>query len=458
MTGANSDAVLQQAELVLSNPFAARGNEESRASRKAAESAIASAGLASIMKFRKEGQDKGARRLALAFALIELSAGRKPAFLESRGKHAQLLSSIGLPVTAVANTAAAAARCTIALRELAGVSTVMEEVRAAAWRACFGESIYEAIRLRPLIREQNVLILGETGTGKELLAQAIATAESLEARCQALNAAAIPRELLESELFGHVRGAFTGAHADREGKITAASGGTLFLDEIADLSQELQVKLLRVLEEGVLTPVGSNKPATVDVRYICATSQPLASLIDGGRFRLDLYQRLAGVVIEIPPLRDRPEDIRPIAQHLFRRHASRLDDSDQSGSESTAHISRLTLVEARFVAWLEGKGKDQAWPGNVRELQSQVRSWVLGFGPDTSPRSSSSKTEASAEQASVPPAFTRFINCEGSLRELENWYISHVVAKVDYKQRKAARILDIDRGTLARRLKQIDDD
>jgi DNA-binding NtrC family response regulator len=450
MSSIDSETLMGHAELILGNPFLHASE------RAAAEAALRSDGINTIVELRKRGQDKGARRLAVALALAEVGAGRRPAFLESRGNHADLLSSVGLQAAAVADTVSAAARCTLALRELVGVSTAMQELRASAWRACFGESVYEAIRLRPLIREQNVLILGETGTGKELLAQAIATAESSSTERQALNAAAIPRELLESELFGHMRGAFTGAHADREGKITAASGSTLFLDEIADLPQDLQVKLLRVLEEGVLTPLGSNKPVSVDVRYLCATSQPIDRLVEEKSFRIDLYQRLAGVVLEIPPLRDRPEDIRPIAQHLFRRHAIRLGGDATSGGDSTAHLSRLALVEARFVAWLEKGGRDQGWKGNVRELQSLVRSWVLGFAP-AGKSSIGSTPEAAAPSADTPPELARFIDGEGTLRELEDWYISHVVSKVDYKQRKAARILDIDRGTLARRLKQIED-
>lgn len=451
MTAANSESVLRHAELVLANPFG-QGCD-----RTEADAAVATSGLASVIELREEGRDKAARRIAVALALVELTAGRKPAFLESRGNHADLLSSVGLQAKSVADTSAAAVRCTQALRQLAGVSKSMQELRASAWRACFGENVYEAIRLRPLIREQNVLILGETGTGKELLAQAIACAESSEAERQAINAAAIPHELLESELFGHVRGAFSGARADRQGKIAAAHGGTLFLDEIADLSQELQVKLLRVLEEGVLTPLGSNVPVKVDVRYICATSQPLASLVEGKGFRLDLYQRLAGMTLEIPPLRERPEDVRPISQHLFRRHASRLEAGSASEGESTAHLSRLTIVEARFVAWLEGGGRDQVWQGNVRELQSLVRSWVLGFAPATPSASSEGKAADVAPAAAVPPELARFIEAEGTLRELEDWYISHVVDKVNYKQRKAARILDIDRGTLSRRLKKLDE-
>lgn len=442
---------LRLAQLVLSNPF------HGGADQQAAQSALATLTPKDIESLSQKGHDKEARRVAVAIAVAELGLGRQPALLQTRGGGSRILANIGLDARSVADTANGAVRCTRALRDLAGVSSAIHEIRATVWRSCFGESVYEAIRLRPLIREQNVLLLGETGTGKELVAQAIARSHA-DGHQQAINAAAIPRDLLESELFGHVRGAFSGAHGDREGKISAAHGGTLFLDEIADLPEEMQVKLLRVIEEGKLTPVGSNKEMQVDIRYVSATSQALAELARQGKFRNDLYQRLAGVIIEIPPLRERPEDLRPIADQLFRRHAERLGQSESTDSESTAHLSRLTMVQARFCAWLEREdARSRPWMGNVRELQSLIRSWVLGFS-ETSAQSTAANSAAAAPAADAPLAgLARFIAGEGTLRELEDWYIGHVCAMVDFKQRKAARILDVDRGTLSRRLKQIDE-
>lgn len=445
-----SAEALRRAEIVLSNPFDGQGGREE------AEAALSAIGLPDIERFARDGHDKEARRVVVALILLDLLQGRAPSLLQTRGGWSRVLASIGLESEAVAAAAKGAARCTGALRDLAGISPAIQEVRASAWRSCFGESVYEAIRMRPLIREQNVLLLGETGTGKELVAQAIAAADS-EAHCQAINAAAIPRELLESELFGHVRGAFSGAQSDREGKITAANHGTLFLDEIADLPEDLQVKLLRVIEEDRLTPLGSNKEIKLDVRYLSATSQDLDALIDDKRFRRDLFERLAGAVIEIPPLRDRPEDLRPIADQLFRRHAERLGQSGgKAGAESTAHLSRLTTVQVRFTAWLErAEARERGWSGNVRELQSLIRSSVLGFSaPGTQRKSGKGKSAAASDQV---PELSRFIAGEASLREVEDWYIEHVFAKTDFKQRKAAKILGMDRGTLARRLKQIDD-
>jgi transcriptional regulator with PAS, ATPase and Fis domain len=422
--------VMEAAAVVLGNPF------EPVRERAAAEVEVARASLDGFAP-------KEARRLALAKLIVD------PVAVSERR-----LAELGTPRAA----AAAAARVTAALELLAGESEPMRRVRAQAWQACFGESVYEAIRLRPLIREHNVLVLGETGTGKELVAQAIAAADPEPARAQAVNAAAIPRELLEAELFGHVKGAFTGAVADREGKIIAAEGGTLFLDELADLPAELQAKLLRVVEDDNVTPLGSNRPRKVDVRYVGATSQPLEALVERGAFRRDLYQRLAGTTIAIPPLRERPEDLVAIGDALFARNGARLGGA-QDGGESTAHISRLTAVQARFRAWLATpEARARPWNGNVRELQSLMRSWILG---DRGRGGGASPTPAAArgvtlDDAPAAVAVTRFLEAQASLREVEDWYILRVMETVGHRHRKAAEILGIDRGTLARRLKQID--
>jgi two-component system nitrogen regulation response regulator GlnG len=201
-----------------------------------------------------------------------------------------------------------------------------------------------------------VLILGESGTGKELVAR-ILHRESTRARGPfvAINAAAIPAELLEAELFGHARGAFTGAQAPREGKFAAAQGGTLFLDEIGELSLGVQAKLLRVLQEKEFHPVGSDRPSRVDARVIAATHRDLAEDVRAGRFRADLFYRLHVLTIELPPLRDRKADIPQLATWLLERHA-------REGS-----IPRKALSEDA-IAWL----LDYTWPGNVRELENTL--------------------------------------------------------------------------------------
>ncbi len=211
----------------------------------------------------------------------------------------------------------------------------------------------------------SVLILGESGTGKELMARAIHYASPRHAAAFVVeNCAAIPDTLLESELFGHKRGAFTGAVDDHIGLFQRAHGGTVFLDEIGETSPAFQVKLLRVLQEGELRPVGSPRSVPVDVRVIAATHRPLEDDVRAGRFREDLYWRLAGLTLQMPPLRERPGDIAVIAQQLLA----------DAGRE-------MGLEQARFgddaLACLAG----YAWPGNIRELRNEIaRGLALGDG------------------------------------------------------------------------------
>jgi two-component system response regulator AtoC len=207
-----------------------------------------------------------------------------------------------------------------------------------------------------------VLITGESGTGKEVIARAIhhASPRAREAFV-AINCAAIPENLLESELFGHVRGAFTGATAEKAGLFEQASGGTLFLDEIGELPAGLQAKLLRVLQEGEIRRVGDQKVRRVDVRVLAATGRDLVAETRAGRFREDLFYRLNVVSIHLPPLATRPEDIAPLAQHFAAQLGQRMR-------------RRLALSDAA-VSWLE----TQPWPGNVRELAHAIeRAAVLG--------------------------------------------------------------------------------
>ncbi|MGD9745563.1 MAG: sigma-54-dependent transcriptional regulator [Verrucomicrobiales bacterium] len=207
----------------------------------------------------------------------------------------------------------------------------------------------------------SVLILGETGTGKELVARALwQHSRRGEGPFIAVNCGALPQGLLESELFGHVRGAFTGAVTNRVGRFEQADGGTLFLDEIGDLPMALQVKLLRVLQDGAVQPLGSSRELTVDVRVIVATNQPLERLIAEQRFREDLFYRVNGAVIRLPPLRERREDI-PILVRLFVGLASA--DLGQASPDVSPEL-------------LDFLGS-QPWPGNVRQLQQAIRRAVI---------------------------------------------------------------------------------
>jgi two-component system response regulator AtoC len=209
-----------------------------------------------------------------------------------------------------------------------------------------------------------VLITGESGTGKEVIARAIHRASPRAARAfVAVNCAAIPENLLESELFGHVRGSFTGATADKEGLFEAANGGTLLLDEIGEMPLALQAKLLRVLQESEIRRVGDQRARKVDVRIVAATARDLEADAKSGRFREDLYYRLAVVTIRLPPLRERRQDIEPLARHFAARLAQRLNKT-------------IELAPAAL-AWLAS----QEWRGNVRELENAVeRAAVLGNG------------------------------------------------------------------------------
>ena len=209
-----------------------------------------------------------------------------------------------------------------------------------------------------------VLIQGETGTGKELIARAIHFNGPRKTRqLVTINCGAMPEQLLESELFGHVKGSFTGAVSDKKGLFETASGGTIFLDEIGDMPVQLQVKLLRVLQEGEIRRVGDNTPRRVDVRVIAATNRDLAEDVKTGRFRQDLFYRLNVVPISIPPLRDRVEDILPLIEHFLRKYTGKMDKDD------------LRIVPEAIKALLANR-----WTGNVRELENSIERAVALSG------------------------------------------------------------------------------
>ena len=283
--------------------------------------------------------------------------------------------------------------------------------------------------------ETTVLILGESGTGKELVARAI---HLLSPRAKGpfvtVNCAAIPEHLLESELFGHVRGAFTGAIRDRIGKFEAADGGTIFLDEIGEMRPDLQVKILRVLEERTLERVGDNRPIRVEVRVLAATNKDLTKAIQAGEFREDLYYRLNVVPLDIPPLRERREDIRPLIQHFLR---------------SLGAPPRLTIAPDAFRAM-----EAHLWPGNVRELENALeRALIFHRGdaisladlPETirSPRS----RESAAFPVELPESGLSLDGVEKSL-------ILRALEKHDWNQSRAARYLGITRHTLLYRIEK----
>jgi DNA-binding NtrC family response regulator len=258
------------------------------------------------------------------------------------------------------------------VREMLALRTENQRLRAELAQR-YGEMIGGSDAMREAYRviqrvaptDATVLITGESGTGKELAARALHNeSPRRKAPFVALNCSAIPAQLVESELFGHAKGAFTGADRDRTGLFVAAHGGTLFLDEIGELAMEAQAKLLRALEERAIMPVGTTKPVAIDVRIIAATHQPLEMLVKEGRFREDLLYRLQVITLKMPALRERPDDIIPLAIHLIAELSKRHDRPPLSLSEA----ARSALIA-------------YAWPGNVRELRNALeRSVVLADG------------------------------------------------------------------------------
>ncbi len=289
----------------------------------------------------------------------------------------------------------------------------------------------EAVRLAEAVAPTGatVLILGESGTGKEVLARFLHRLHPGPARpFVAVNCAAIPEALLESELFGHERGAFTGAVERRVGRFEQAIGGTLFLDEIGDLRPDLQAKLLRVLQERTFERVGGTRPIATDARVLAATNRDLQGDVRAGRFRDDLYYRLAVFPIRLPPLRERRDDLLPLAELFLRRSAA-----------AYRRPARRFEPEARDRLLAHG------WPGNVRELQNVVeRAVILEPGEAIRP---------AAIRFADGPSGSAASGGEGVLERLERDAIQRVLEQVDGNRRRAARVLGISLRTLQYRLK-----
>jgi two-component system response regulator HydG len=280
------------------------------------------------------------------------------------------------------------------------------------------------------------LVLGETGTGKELVARALhQTGPRAAGPFVAVNCAALPEALLESELFGHTRGAFTGATQARRGLFLDADGGTLLLDEIGELSPPLQARLLRVLESGEVRPLGSDAIRKVDVRIVAATHRPISDLVHRGEFREDLYFRLNVLPIAIPPLRERGDDIRLLAEDFLGKARERL-----------AQAMALSFSADGMAALLA-----HPWPGNVRELKHLVERLVVTMDREILDGAAVRAALESATRPSGQPFGT--FQTLPTLRELEQQYIDHVLERTGGNKTKAADILGIDPSTLHRREK-----
>jgi len=298
------------------------------------------------------------------------------------------------------------------------------------------------VKLKELVRQvaradSTILIRGESGTGKDLLARAI---HNLSDRGKGpfvgINCAAIPETLLESELFGHDKGAFTGAVGQKDGLLKVADGGTFFLDEIGNTSLAIQVKLLRVLEEKKITPIGHTKPIPVNVRLICATNADLEAEVKAGRFRPDLFYRLNVIPIFIPPLRERAEDIQLLIDHFISKFCNRHDLGPKEVQPEVYNI--LSAYN---------------WPGNVRELENTIERAVLLEKTELlTPKSFPENIVSGKQEGLVGPVEPK----TPTLESIEKAYIHWVLEQNDGNKSKAARILGIDTSTLYRKLEKYD--
>jgi two-component system response regulator AtoC len=287
------------------------------------------------------------------------------------------------------------------------------------------------------LSDSNVLICGESGTGKELVARAVYQYSDRKLKpFVTVNCAALTDTLLESELFGHLRGSFTGATVNKRGLFDEADGGTLFLDEIGDVSPAMQVKLLRVLQNGDVKPVGGTETHRVDVRVLAATHRDLEKKVADGSFREDLYYRLKVLRIEIPPLRTRMEDVEALVKFFIAKHVARNGRTD---------------VQLAPEAMEDLRGR--TWPGNVRELEHAVQHALamtqgcVLYPEDFPPEARTSHVPEPVQNVETPVQVVKNL----SLDEMEKEHIGRVLASVDYNKSRAAEILGIDRATLYRK-------
>ncbi|MBI5066664.1 MAG: sigma 54-interacting transcriptional regulator [Deltaproteobacteria bacterium] len=322
---------------------------------------------------------------------------------------------------------------------LDGLRRENEGLREAMATRQYGEIVGTGPSMREVLRriekvagtDVSVLITGETGTGKELVAREIHARSPRSAHpFVAVNCGAIPEPLLESELFGHVKGAFTGAVATRPGRFQAASGGTLFLDEVGDMPPALQVKLLRALQERTVTKVGDTRPEPVDIRVVAATNKVLEEEIAAGRFREDLYYRLHVVSIALPPLRDRGEDVVVLARWVLQKQAREL------GSRARGFTPAALTALRKY-----------PWPGNIRELENRVKKAVL----------LADRPLVAAEDLDLgPESFAPVLPLSQALEEYRKRYINEVLDRNGGNRTKTAKDLGVDPRTVFRHLERLE--
>ena len=337
------------------------------------------------------------------------------------------------------------------VRHLSSALKRRQQVEGIVYRS---QQLGDILRLveRASQAEATMLIQGESGTGKEMIARAAhAQSPRRNGPFYAVDCGTIPENLLESELFGHKRGAFTGAESTRKGLFESARGGTLLLDEVGEMPFPLQVKLLRVLQEKEIRPVGDDRPRKIDVRILAATNKDLGEEIHRGRFREDLYYRLNVISIRVPSLRERPDDILPLAKHFLQKHAKKW------GREPLEIDPEGAKMMLRY-----------PWPGNVRELENAMeRALALANGkvlrsedlPDLTRQHKCKKPLECLEAAGLPggvsenPLSPFGMDAELTLEEMEKRYILHVLKQQGGNRVRAAAVLRIGRNTLWRKLK-----
>ncbi|HVY27863.1 MAG TPA: sigma-54 dependent transcriptional regulator [Polyangiaceae bacterium] len=305
------------------------------------------------------------------------------------------------------------------------------------------ESLVEVYRVIDRVADTTctILITGESGTGKELVARAVHKASPRASKAfVAVNCGAIPEALLESELFGHARGAFTGAHANKVGRIALAEGGTLFLDEIGEMPMSLQVKLLRVLQAREYSPVGDNRTLKADVRIVAATNVNLENAVAAGTFREDLYYRLNVIHLTVPALRERSEDVPMLVQHFLKKAKERV---------GRTKITGVSRAAAQILA-------DYQWPGNVRELENTVeRAVLLCQGELIEPKDLPQRLcGLGVEKRMSPRLPDTGLDLRNAVESFENQLIRQALERTKWNKKQAASLLGLNRTTLVEMLKR----